>query len=444
MQVLEVCKDELTDDCDGDPLLSPWSKLCDTGGGGGDPNAGGGGGDGEQPRGGVTFVFEQQPPLVSALVQQSLGPVTSLLQRSLDQVRHQAEATTTTTERQRQGEEEDVSDILRLLQQRGEDTGLQDTRLKSKEKRLKSEGRAPTDDIFFTIPAESVTTSRPVTNIPVTNKPVTNKPVSSRPVTNKPVNYRPVTNRPVTNRPVTSSSIYFDPILNTRPLAQHQPGGGSEDRNISASSLTQFLSFQLQQQFSTTVTTTAETATAAGGGDSLLGQTAAETKQRSKLTETLSATATTAELAATTISTTSTTESTALEPSADSGNLSPADFLRLCFISNVGCDFSQNEIPQTEAIISTTTTSSPSTTTTTGSAVPRAPKRISGPERELRELVRRCFVSGDCGGGGEDVKTTSPPPRPAPPSTTTPSPRQREVHRRVLERARACLFNGEC
>ena len=444
MQVLEVCKDELTDDCDGDPLLRPWSKLCDTGGGGGDPNAGGGGGDGEQPRGGVTFVFEQQPPLVSALVQQSLGPVTSLLQRSLDQVRHQAEATTTTTERQRQGEEEDVSDILRLLQQRGEDTGLQDTRLKSKEKRLKSEGRAPTDEIFFTIPAETVTTSRPVTNIPVTNKPVTNKPVSSRPVTNKPVNYRPVTNRPVTNRPVTSSSIYFDPILNTRPLAQHQPGGGSEDRNISASSLTQFLSFQLQQQFSTTVTTTAETATAAGGGDSLLGQTAAETKQRSKLTETLSATATTAELAATTISTTSTTESTALEPSADSGNLSPADFLRLCFISNVGCDFSQNEIPQTEAIISTTTTSSPSTTTTTGSAVPRAPKRISGPERELRELVRRCFVSGDCGGGGEDVKTTSPPPRPAPPSTTTPSPRQREVHRRVLERARACLFNGEC
>ena len=74
----------------------------------------------------------------------------------------------------------------------------------------------------------------------------------------------------------------------------------------------------------------------------------------------------------------------------------------------------------------------------------RAPKVISGPERELRELVRRCFVSGDCGGGGgEDVKTTSPPPRPAPPSTT-PSPRQREVHRRVLERARACLFNGEC
>ena len=427
VQVLELCEDELTDDCDGDPLLRPWSKLCDTGGGdgGGDPSAGGGGGDGEQPRGGVTFVFEQQPPLVSALVQQSLGPVTSLLQRSLDQVRHQAEATTTTTERQLQGEEEDVSDILRLLQQRGEDTGLQDTRLKSKEKRLKSEGRAPTDDIFFTIPAESVTTSRPVTNIPVTTS-------------------RPVTNRPVTNRPVTSSSIYFDPILNTRPLAQHQPGGGSEDRNISASSLTQFLSFQLQQQFSTTVTTTAETATAAGGGDSLLGQTAAETKQRSKLTETLSATATTAELAATTISTTSTTESTALEPSADSGNLSPADFLRLCFISNVGCDFSQNEIPQTEAIISTTTTSSPSTTTTTGSAVPRAPKRISGPERELRELVRRCFVSGDCGGGGEDVKTTSPPPRPAPPSTTTPSPRQREVHRRVLERARACLFNGEC
>ena len=423
MQVLEVCKDELTDDCAGDPLLRPWSKLCDTGGGGGDPNAGGGGGDGEQPRGGVTFVFEQQPPLVSALVQQSLGPVTSLLQRSLDQVRHQAEATTTTTERQRQGEEEDVSEILRLLQQRGEDTGLQDTRLKSKEKRLKSEGRAPTDDIFFTIPAESVTTSRPVTNIPVTTS-------------------RPVTNRPVTNRPVTSSSIYFDPILNTRPLAQHQPGGGSEDRNISASSLTQFLSFQLQQQFSTTVTTTAETATAAGGGDSLLGQTAAETKQKSKLTETLSATATTAELAATTISTTSTTESTALEPSADSGNLSPADFLRLCFISNVGCDFSQNEIPQTEAIISTTT-SSPSTTTTTGSAVPRAPKRISGPERELRELVRRCFVSGDCGGGGGGVKTTSPPPRPAPPSTT-PSPRQREVHRRVLERARACLFNGEC
>ena len=49
MQVLEVCKDELTDDCDGDPLLRPWSKLCDTGGGGG---------DGEQPRGGVTFVFE--------------------------------------------------------------------------------------------------------------------------------------------------------------------------------------------------------------------------------------------------------------------------------------------------------------------------------------------------------------------------------------------------
>ena len=90
----------------------------------------------------------------------------------------------------------------------------------------------------------------------------------------------------------------------------------------------------------------------------------------------------------------------------------------------------------------TTTASSPSTTTTTGSAVSRAPKRISGPERELRELVRRCFVSGDCG-GGEDVKTTSPPPRPAPPSTT-PSPRQREVHRRVLERARACLFNGEC
>ena len=141
---------------------------------------------------------------MSALVQQSLGPVTSLLQRSLDQVRHEAGVTVTTTERQRRGEvgeEEDVSDILRLLQHRAEDTGLEggdmrllgedtgilaeDTKLKSKEKRLKSAGRAPHDDIFFTIPAETVSTSRPVTNKPVTNIHVTSQPVTNILVTDR-------------------------------------------------------------------------------------------------------------------------------------------------------------------------------------------------------------------------------------------------------------------
>ena len=122
--------------------------------------------------------------------------------------------------------------------------------------------------------------------------------------------------------------------------------------------------------------------------------------------------------------------------------LSPADFLKLCFISQIGCDFSHNEI-----ISSTTTTTI--TTTTAQTTTKRRVDKISSERQEmLRRRLQLCFHTGVCGDGDvppqpsgdeEDRRvTTETPP------TSTLTVRDAEIKRKVQERARACFYEGKC
>ena len=127
--------------------------------------------------------------------------------------------------------------------------------------------------------------------------------------------------------------------------------------------------------------------------------------------------------------------------------LSPADYLKLCFVSQIGCDFdfSQNEVDNSTAATTTTT----STTTAAERTVPSVPSEISAERREeLRQRVQACFLTGICEDGDslpevEEEKVEVVEERTERPRLIT-TPDYASDIQRVQERARACFFRGEC
>lgn len=473
VEVLDICDDILTHDCNNDPLSKPWKKVCNT--------------DKSQfLSNGIIFKFDENRKnniSVQDLVQQSLEPVQNLLSKTLLQIRGENVETmvettttkkfitslspattttplTTTTESALKDEsKEDISEILNLLNHR--------------EPVLKN--RKPEETIFF---VNSITTTSEV-----------------------------ATRASETSKSTPAASVYFDPVLNTQLApASTQPSSSklkddptNMNKNKSPSSLTEFLNFQLEHQFSEKTSTTtastptnvtgtakdrentkfAKTTTLINSANPAQNDTASvETSSTSTdfninitattfiTTTTTTSTTTTSVTSTTTISTTTTslifTTTTTIPPTSTSDTrhkmqLSPADFLRLCFVSQIGCDFSHNEILENEEKAIQTTTIGSTSTSAVSDFVSRKPKGLSKKKEEkLRQMIRNCFLNGICDGsnyGGSDdgtdgvISRSSTTPRTVSETTknaVTLSYREQEIQRRVRERARACFFDGVC
>ena len=142
-------------------------------------------------------------------------------------------------------------------------------------------------------------------------------------------------------------------------------------------------------------------------------------------------------------------------------NLSPADFLRMCFLHGEGCEFglgkgSSPEPSTTPAPLITTTT--PATTTT---------ELPSNQMKLIQNRLRLCFFSNICDGSdnniesdkvnsdkGQERRESLRQPRIIKTSEEvqhnnikplTSSERRRQTIKKLIqERARACLFHGVC
>ena len=281
------------------------------------------------------------------------------------------------------------------------------------------------------------------------------------------------------------SSIYFDPLHNTRPVLNSRPGGGRDKSTPASPSLTEFLNSQLQNQFETehpedfktshsnpaqaqpdhkTTTSASQTSQVTNGPTSVSTQNLeSETSSSSDLSsstktnpnpikpDSRTTQTTTTTLPLEVVQTTpesGTTQSTTLATEKTTkANLSPADYLKLCFISQIGCDFdfSQNEVDNSTAR-RTTTTPRPPPTTRRPAGTEISAERVE----ELRRRVKTCFLTGVCGEGEpqpqveeeaeERVSLTETPSTPS--RRTTPD--YASDIQRVQERARACFFQGKC
>ena len=196
------------------------------------------------------------------------------------------------------------------------------------------------------------------------------------------------------------SSIYFDPVLNTRAL----------DQRTSKSSYTQDLNHQMETQFNE---------------------------------ETLS-------------TSTTTTEAPFLKMMK---SLSPAELLQLCFVHQRGCDLSQNQVETKSSLRLLSTLATTTTTTTTAAIVstksPIKSKVLSTKQEKLRDRLKKCFTQGICSDAAEEklesfkssddileesfVSVTTPRI-----ITTTQSYRRSEILRKIKEKARACFYDGKC
>ena len=409
LEVLDVCDDVLTQDCQDDPLLRPWTKFCDTN-------------ISQILNTGLTFKFEKSLPnrLVMDLVEQSLVPINDLLSDTLRLEPNNEQDSTeiipklsTPGQLRPQETTEDVSKILNLLAQQ----------------QVEARG----SDVF---PGEVV--------LP-----------SSAP-------------RP----PLSSSSVYFDPVLNTRPLPQNN------FQDTAPSSLTEFLNFQLQKPFSKptapgeNITDDSENQNSFGMKSILVISTledsanakaaneAAETKATISSENTMKRISTISSTSTVQIATTTKAPPiTQQAQTASSTNtshtrvtLSPSEVLQLCFLNSSYCDFSQNEVVVTnEEIFLLTSSTTPTTSTTFGLDITREPKQLYVQKKELKDKIRKCLLNGECGDSGGSAEEDSEDSEdtghstPAPPLvTSTPSYRDTELRRQVRERARACLFEGKC
>jgi len=157
-------------------------------------------------------------------------------------------------------------------------------------------------------------------------------------------------------------------------------------------------------------------------------------------------------------------ETTTTEPTQASDNsripkkLSDADYLKLCFTSGQGCDFSinNNEVKeQTVEVKSTTQT----TTTTKNYIIVNTSKGFTSPkpsnsevEERLKARVRLCFFSGIC--NDDEVQSfknrkpdTTTIKAPSRPTTTKPkkkSHKKRLMEERIRMKAYLCFSEGKC
>ena len=421
LEIVDICDDVLTQECQDDPLSpEPWTKHCDT-----DTS--------KILNNGLTFKFEKSLPetLADDLVKQTLVPINDLLADTLpspSRKNYEQEAVMVTTSRVKTSSTaksqiettEDVSEILKIL----------------KQKQIESRGE---DNFYF---GDSVTS---------TPGPVTRAGWPSLP----------------------SSSVYFDPVLNTRPLSSHQ--------DTTQSSLTEFLNFQLQKQFSTSAPAVKNVATVSenqSSGFSLLitttesGKETTATPPMSRVEIETEAFSSAKAMTSSTVLTTTTTTTTSSAPtpaahqttqktqtnetkeSQSRVTLSPSDILRLCFLNSSYCDLSQNEVVVSNGETTTTLTTTPSTSTTAKLESDRTTESVLllAQQKDIKDLIRKCFLTGECGDAGHSgsvdqrnssvVTTTTESVSSS--SSATPSSRDSELRRQVKARARACLFEGKC
>ena len=415
LEVVDICDDVLTQDCQDDPLNpEPWTKFCDTN-------------TSKVLNNGLTFNFEKPLPETIAvdLVQQSLGPINDLLADTAPSGTNTEDTIVVTTPRIKTSSKsrprsqsettEDVSEILKILTQK------------------KTETRG-SDNFYFGQTATSTPASRPVTGA---NWP---SPSSS------------------------SSSVYFNPVLNTRPLP-------SQYQDTTQSSLTEFLNFQLQKQFSSPATPVRNSVTVMENQSSvkikpseLITTTKSDkdkfTTPRIPVFEvettaiTSAKTMTSSKVLTTTTTTTGsvslTTQKSQISETNESQSrvtLTPSEVIQLCFLNSSYCDFSQNEV-----LVSNRETTTPLTTTSLATtlemelAVTRESTLLIAKQEDIKDRIRKCFLTGECGDTGHQrgsvdqrVVTTTETL-----ISSTPSPRDAALRRRVKERARACLFEGKC
>ena len=405
VKVEQDCQEVLTDDCNTDPLSRTWMKFC---------------GEDEEAKYVETkkFKFEdiEEPRSqnnlenkkfsVEDLIHESLAPVNNLVFETLKQIHiEDIESSTPIViiSKTQESSTEDVSGILKLLDLEEEILAVQELQ------------------------------SNPTTiNINVQLDP----------------NISDISRAP-------SSAVYFDQILNTlRKQTQLDNTSSSALSTVytpSPQSLTEVLDLQLQSQFlqSTTkpknnmskkkiVSEIENTILSPKTTKILPSEGNPELLTTSAPTPTLSTPATKEGV---TLSTPATKEAV----TKGDKKLSAAEFLRRCFISHTGCDFSQNEIEGKDTTeedvtsISPVTVGAPISLRTT--EAPRKPKNI---QERLKQRVKLCFFSGLCNDNDFRVTTKRPETTTTQRLTTSANLRATEIQRRVQERARACFFEGKC
>jgi len=418
VETLDICDDVLTDDCQDDPLLRPWSKFCDT--------------DKSQVvNNGITFTFDESPRSIPVqdLLKKSLNPITDLLNAAEQVYSSDSKKFTTTTTI--------VTSTPKITTTKRTTTPkIETTRTTTSLPKIENNNDEDVSGILELLSLDSRNLRNNISREPKLKVHFT------------------TTGR---NSPATSS-IYFDPILNTRPL------NSQADNRNAQQSFTEFLNQQLQEQVSSTrksttnVATTTFTATPVkkiSATSTTTARSTTTTTTTSSPTSTSTTTSTTTTTTTTTTSTTTTSTTTSSSPTSKTRTtlpanskrkmkLSPADFLRLCFISQIGCDFSENEVLEStrESLATTTTTTEATTTTST-----QEPQHLTSEQEEkIRKMIRDCFFNGDCGIGKSDsssridVVTT-----PAPSATSsTVSSRDEDIKNLVKLKAHKCFFEGIC
>lgn len=409
VKVEEICEEIITNDCESDPLNKTWKKYCgeeetnlvqkfqfD---------------DIEEPRS-LTYP-ENDKFSVEDLIHQSLGPVNNLVFETLKQINVK-----------------DIDSITPIIiTEKPEDTATED--LSGILKLLELEKQAVKEEVF----ALKESQSNPTTiNINVQFDP-TGADFSREP----------------------KSNVYFDQIRNTlnkkTELEKALSTTSKYPSESSPHSLTEVLDKQLQSQFlptSTEITNTINKIT-----PETLEETTTSPKSTKITDPTLETYISTTEpqITLTTANPggkTEVPETTTTKPKESSlmrKKLTPAEFLRLCFTSHTGCDFSQNEIESNSNNIADTEAVKTTTTPTTTTAIPIARHSERDIQEKLKQRVKLCFFSGLCSDTDLEQHVTSRgPTTTAKPVrlTTTRNPRSREIQRRVQERARACFFDGKC
>jgi len=393
VNVEEKCDQVYAKDCETDPLSRPWKKFCSEEGN----NA---------PIESTRFQFDEveepralEKPAstkfsVEDLINQSLGPVNNLVFETLKQI-HVVDIDSSTpviiTKKPKEASNDDILEILKLIEMEKDEVKEEVTALKE----LQANPTTINVNVQFE-PAEADFTREP------------------------------------------KSSVYFDQILNTFNNEDVQKSAASTPKSTSPPSLTEVLQNQLQNQFQppTQISSTSRASSKATASSE--PTTFSTTTIKVQTTKTTNRPVTVTDLATTPHS----------NLMLNKKKLSPAEFLRLCFTSHQGCDFSQNEIEPVNAEIEEVT--KPTTTpTTTATQIPIRRGSERDIQEKLKQRVKLCFFSGLCndsdlqfGDIRASVTTTTTTTTQEP--TTTRSPRNAAIQRRVLERARACFFEGKC
>ena len=146
------------------------------------------------------------------------------------------------------------------------------------------------------------------------------------------------------------------------------------------------------------------------------------------------------------------TTTTTAKPRGVTAPLTAADFLRLCFTSGKGCDFSRDFPTSTEPNTTPPPTPTPTPTpppTTSTSPPTESPLDEAKQERKerLRQRLKLCFFSGICGNDDKRSKVRQPRIIASDITTTKKSSiktRREKLKLMVERKARACFLDGRC